>query len=57
MTPRDLAAEIWGPNAAADPKGPAQRLIRKIARGLWGNAPGGRWVFDAEQIAAIRARI
>jgi hypothetical protein len=57
MTPRELAAELWGPKAAADPKGDKQRLIRQIARDEWGNAPRGRWHFDDEQVAVIRATV
>lgn len=57
VTPKELTIELWGRAAAADPKGPAQRLIRKVARELWGNVPGGRWDFNEAQAAAIRARV
>lgn len=57
MTPKELAAKLWSPKAAADPKGKAQRAIRKAARDLWGNAPGGRWRFSKEQIAAVELRL
>jgi hypothetical protein len=57
MTPKELAAKMWSPKAAADPKGKAQRAIRKAARDLWGNAPGGRWRFSKAQVAAIERRL
>jgi hypothetical protein len=57
MTPKELATELWGAKAAADPKGEKQRLIRQIARDHWGNAPGGRWHFDDEQVSVIRGVI
>jgi hypothetical protein len=57
MTPKELAAKLWNPKAAADPKGKAQRAVRKAARDLWGNAPGGRWLFSSEQVAAIERHL
>jgi hypothetical protein len=57
MTPKELAAKLGSPKAAADPKGKAQRAIRKAARDLWGNAPGGRWRFSGEQVTAIERHL
>jgi hypothetical protein len=57
MTPKELAADLWGQEAAAEPKGKPQRLIRQVARDLWGEAPGGRWHFNERQIAAVGFRV
>jgi hypothetical protein len=57
MTPKELAAKLWSQKAAADPKGKPQRAIRKAARDLWGNAPGGRWRFSKAEVAAIERHL
>jgi hypothetical protein len=57
MTPKELAAKLWNPKAAAHPKGKAQRAVRKAARDLWCNAPGGRWQFSRAQVAAIERHL
>jgi hypothetical protein len=57
MTPKELAIELWGRRAGSDPKGAAQRQIRKAARRLFGRAPGRRWHFTAAQAAAIRREV
>jgi len=57
MTPKELAIELWGRRAGSDPKGAAQRQIRKVARKLFGPAPGGRWHFTPEQAARIRRMV
>jgi len=57
MRPKELAAKMWSPQAAVDSKGKAQRAIRKAARDLLGNAPGGRWRFSEAQVAAIERRL
>jgi hypothetical protein len=57
MTPRELTVQLYGARAAADAKGPAQRAVRKAARDLYGNAPGRRWDFTPQQIAAIKKRL
>lgn len=54
LTPKELAIEIWGRRAGTDPKGAAQRQIRKAARDMFGRAPGGRWHFTPAQAARIR---
>jgi hypothetical protein len=57
MTPKELAVALYGSREAADPKGAAQRVVRKAARDLYGSAPDGRWQFSEDQIAAIKQRL
>jgi hypothetical protein len=57
MTPKELATALYGRAAAADPKGVAQRAVRQAARDLYDNAPGGRWHFSEDQIAAIKRQL